>query len=118
MIASVLQCLAFLTVLSGVTVSSSSAQQPASATDLPPQLSAAARQAIARLGDSLRAVRLPDEPLYAKAAEGVLKGAEEARIVAVVRTLARELGEARSSLGDAADVAELVAGASARPRRA
>jgi hypothetical protein len=83
------------------------------ASDLPSQLSAATRQAITRLGDSLRAVRLPDEPIYAKALEGVLKGAEEARILTAVRTLARELGEARAALGSGVDDADLVAGASA-----
>jgi hypothetical protein len=88
-------------------------QRPTTASDLPSQLSVATRQAIVRLGDSLRAARLPDEPVYAKAAEGVLKGADEARIVAAVRTLARELAEARTSLGSNADAAELVAGASA-----
>ena len=113
MIRSAVRCLVAAAVQMLAASASLGGQQPTTASDLPPQLSAAARQAIARLGDSLRAVRLPDEPLYAKAAEGVLKGAEEARIVAAVRTLARELGEARSSLGDAADVAELVAGASA-----
>jgi hypothetical protein len=81
--------------------------------DLPPQLAAVTRQSIARLGDSLRAARLPDGPLYAKAAEGVLKGADDSRIVGAVRALARELGEARVSLGSGADEAELVAGASA-----
>lgn len=89
-----------------------SAQSPATV-ELPAQLSAAARQSIAKLGDSLRAARLPDEPLYAKAAEGVLKGADEPRILSAVRSLARELGEARASLGADADDAELVAGASA-----
>lgn len=93
--------------------SSLGGQQPATAADLPARLSVSTRQAIARLGDSLRAAHLPDEPLYAKAAEGVLKGADDARIVSAVRTLARELGDARSSLGDGADAAELVAGASA-----
>lgn len=77
------------------------------------QLSPATRQAIAQLGDSLRSVHLPDSPIYAKAAEGVLKGADETRILAVVRTLARELGEARRSFGDDAEEAELTAGASA-----
>lgn len=88
------------------------APRPLTAADLPAQLSPAVRQSITKLGDSLRAARLPDEPLYAKAAEGVLKGADEARILSAVRALARELGEARSSLGDADDAA-LVAGASA-----
>ena len=81
--------------------------------DLPPQLAQATRQAIERLADSVRAARLPSDPIYAKAAEGVLKGAEDARILAAVHRLARALGDARRALGDDADEAELVAGASA-----
>jgi len=84
-----------------------------SAGDIPAQLSPASRQAVARLGDSLRAAGLPDQPLYSKAAEGVFKCATEARIIAVVRTLARELGESRAALGASADDADLVAGAAA-----
>lgn len=76
------------------------------------QLSAHTREAIARLGDSVRAAGLPDQPLYAKAAEGILKQASEIRILTVVRALARDLGEARESLGANADEAELVAAAS------
>jgi hypothetical protein len=87
--------------------------EPLTAADLPTQLSPATRQAITSLGDSLRAARLPDEPLYAKAAEGVLKGADEGRILSAVRTLARELGDARNALGSEVDDAELVAAASA-----
>jgi hypothetical protein len=83
------------------------------AADLPSQLSPAVRQSIARLGDSLRSEGLPDDPLYAKAAEGVLKGADEARIMSAVETLAREIGDAKASLGADADEAELVTGASA-----
>jgi hypothetical protein len=83
------------------------------AADLPTQLAPATRQAIARLGDSLRGARLPDEPLYSKAAEGVLKGADDARILTAVRTLARELGEARAALGASVDDADLLAAASA-----
>ena len=92
------------------------AQRPGSALtadDLPSQLAPATRQAIARLGDSLRALHLPDEPLYAKAAEGVLKAAEDARILTAVRALARELAVARAALGANVDDADLVAGASA-----
>ena len=85
---------------------------PMTAADLPSQLLPATRQAIVRLGDSLKVAGLPDAPLYAKAAEGVLKGATDARIVSAVRTLARELGDARAALGSAGE-AELVAGASA-----
>ena len=84
-----------------------------SAADVPPQLSPASRQVIARLADSLRTAGLPDQPLYSKAAEGVFKCATEARIIAVVRTLARELGEARAALGTSAGDADLVAAASA-----
>jgi len=103
-------------MLSGLAQASALAQggaAPMTAADLPSQLAAATRQTIVRLGDSVRAVGLPDAPLYAKAAEGVLKGATDARIVSAVRTLARELGDARAALGSVAGDAELVAGASA-----
>src|SRR2546423_112925 len=63
-------------------------------------------------GDPPGPALLRAEPLYAKAAEGVLKGAEDARIVNAVRTLARELGAARAALG-AVDDADLIAAASA-----
>jgi hypothetical protein len=86
--------------------------RPLTAADLT-RLSPSTRQTIAQLGDSLRAAGLPDEPLYAKAAEGVLKEASDARILTVVRTLARELGAARAALGTDVDDAELLAGASA-----
>jgi hypothetical protein len=80
---------------------------------LPERLSPPARASIERLADSLRGAGLPVQPLYAKAAEGVLKGADDTRIVAAIRTLARELGEARAALGVESDEAELIAGASA-----
>ena len=89
------------------------ASPPLTAEDLPARLAPATRQAIARLGDSLRTAHLPDGPLYSKAAEGVLKGADDARILAAVRTLARELGEAQRALGASAEEADLLAGASA-----
>lgn len=104
--------LAVLVLCASVAHGQQPASRPLTPADLP-RLSPAARQEIARLGDSLRAAHLPDEPLYAKAAEGVLKGATETRILAVVRGLARELGDARTSLGEDADDAELVAGAAA-----
>jgi hypothetical protein len=80
---------------------------------LPDRLGPSARASIERLADSLRTIGLPTQPLYAKAAEGVLKGADDSRIVAAIRTLARELGEARAALGDESNDAELIAGASA-----
>jgi hypothetical protein len=80
---------------------------------LPDRLEPATRTTILRLADSLRSAGLPDAPLYSKAAEGVLKGADDARILGAVRSLARELGEAREALGSEASEAEIVAGASA-----
>jgi hypothetical protein len=79
----------------------------------PDRLAPATRASIERLADSLRSLGLPSQPLYGKAAEGVLKGADDARIMAAIRTLARELVEARAALGDESDEAELIAGASA-----
>jgi hypothetical protein len=83
------------------------------ATLLPSQLTPPARLAIERVMDSLRAARLPTAPVAAKAAEGVLKGADEKRIVAAIRALAKELGEAREAIGPSSTEAELVAAASA-----
>jgi hypothetical protein len=80
---------------------------------LPDRLAPATRATIERLADSLRGARLPWQPVYAKAAEGVLKGANDDRILAAIRTLARELAVARSALGPESDEAELIAGASA-----
>ncbi|MFN2566347.1 MAG: hypothetical protein ABR499_15225 [Gemmatimonadaceae bacterium] len=97
-------------VLLALAASATGAQQLSA---LPERLAPTTRATIERLADSLRGVGLPSQPLYAKAAEGVLKGAADARIVAAIRTLARELGEARAALGDESDEAELIAGASA-----
>ena len=104
---------ALVSALAHGTVVAQTVERPMTAAELPSRLAPATRQVIVHLGDSLRAVGLPDAPLYAKAAEGVLKGAADARILVVLRALARELGDARSSLGSGADEAELVAGASA-----
>lgn len=71
------------------------------------------RAAIQRLADSLRAATVPAEPLYDKAAEGVLKGADDLRILRAVRSLAGELVAARAALGATANDAEILAGASA-----
>jgi hypothetical protein len=86
-------------------------EQPA--TDWPARLQGATRAALAALADSARAAGLPVRPLYDKAAEGVLKRADDARIVGAVRALARDLGSARAVLGAAASPAELVAGVAA-----
>lgn len=71
------------------------------------------RLAVERLMDSARAGGLPTEPLVRKALEGASKGADSARIVSAVATLARYLGQARQALGTGADEATLVAGAAA-----
>jgi hypothetical protein len=76
------------------------------------QWSPSLRERVERIADSAKAQRLPTEPLYSKAAEGVLKGADESRIVQAVSGLARDLRDARSALGASATDAELVAGAS------
>ena len=80
---------------------------------LPTRLGADTRVAIERLIDSARTVGLPVSPLADKAAEGVLKGADDQRILSAVRTLARELGEARTLLGSTRDAGVLTAMASA-----
>src|SRR6185437_5079601 len=76
---------------------------------LPPALDAA----VNRIADSVRASGVPRDPLVSKAAEGVLKGADDARILDVVRRFARELATARAALGTCATTPELVAAASA-----
>jgi len=64
---------------------------------LPARLGAPAHSAIVAIMDSARAAGLPTTPLAAKAAEGVLKGADDAHIVEAVRSLAKALGEARAA---------------------
>lgn len=78
-----------------------------------PQLAPSLKAAVERVADSVRALGLPTDPLFAKAAEGTLKGADEQRVMIAVRRLARELGDAKAALGDGATGAELEAGASA-----
>jgi hypothetical protein len=76
-------------------------------------LSAPARSAIRAAADSLVADGLPGDALVAKAAEGVLKGADEERIVLVVHHLAADLRAAAAALGSDASPGELVAAAGA-----
>ena len=80
---------------------------------LPERLAPATRTAIERLADSLSAERLPADALRDKAAEGVLKGADDARILLAVRSLAALLRTSRSLLGANARDDELVAAATA-----
>jgi hypothetical protein len=81
----------------------------AQAVALPPPL----RASIDRLADSARALGVPSEPLYLKAAEGQLKGADDERVLAVARRLLGELAAARRALGPGSSTGELVAGANA-----
>ncbi len=77
------------------------------------RLSPATRASLDRLIDSARVAGLPASLLVDKVAEGTLKGADDERILRAVRTLARELGDARDALGMSTDVAVLGAAASA-----
>ena len=80
---------------------------------LPDRLAPATRVAIERLADSLEIERLPAGALRDKAAEGALKGADDARILAAVQSLASRLRESRALLGTSARDDELIASASA-----
>ncbi|HEX9563374.1 MAG TPA: hypothetical protein VF981_05365 [Gemmatimonadaceae bacterium] len=93
--------------LTACVVGRASAQSP------PTSLSQASRDTLRRLADSTRAMGLPTEPLLAKAAEGALKGASDARVLHAVRTLMRELHDARAALAPGASTGTLVAAASA-----
>jgi hypothetical protein len=105
----VTRCAVVATVVALLAVTTAGAQTRA----LPQRLGPDARVAIERVIDSASLAGLPTLPLVDKAAEGVLKGADDQRIVIAVRGLARELGEARDVLGSAADGALLGATASA-----
>jgi hypothetical protein len=80
---------------------------------LPARIGAESRVVIERVIDSARTAGLPTEPLTDKVLEGVLKGADDQRIVLAVQSLVRELGTARTILGGASNPALLGATASA-----
>lgn len=80
---------------------------------LPERLTPTSRAALEHLIDSARTAGIPAVPLYDKVSEGVLKGADDDRIVRAVRTLVRELSDARAVLGASAGLPLLSAGASA-----
>jgi hypothetical protein len=77
------------------------------------RLDAATRPAVVALIDSARTALLPSEPLVQRALEGASKHAAGDVIVAAVRRLAIDLGQARTALGATASPAELSAGAAA-----
>jgi hypothetical protein len=72
-----------------------------------------ARAVIDRVIDSARVAGLPTAPLADKVREGLLKGADDQRIVAAVQSLSRELATARSILGSVSNLPLLGATASA-----
>jgi predicted transcriptional regulator len=97
--------------LCATTAWAQSSGEPTSAAtiSLPPSL----RARIDRLADSARVLGVPTDPLYLKAAEGLLKGADESRVLDAARRLLGELTAARRVLGPASSIGELVAGANA-----
>jgi len=80
---------------------------------LPAQLSAATRATLERIIDSARVAGLPVDPLYSKVREGIFRSADEPRVIAAVQRLGRDLGDARTALGDSARAEEITAGANA-----
>lgn len=100
-------------VVTALVASASTARGQSPSIVLPERLAPATRSAILRLIDSARTVGLPVSPLVDKTAEGVLKGADDQRILRAVQSLTRELGDARSALGGTTDLALLGAAANA-----
>jgi hypothetical protein len=80
---------------------------------LPAGFEPATRVAIERVVDSARAAGLPVQPLYAKAAEGKLKQATDAQILAAVRGLAGRFRSLRADLGPGLDATAMTAAATA-----
>ena len=80
---------------------------------LPGTLSRDTRDSLDVIIRQAAAAQVPTGPLYAKAAEGVLKRATDARILAAVRSLAQALADARAQLPDDAAPGTIVAAAGA-----
>ncbi|HEU4787825.1 MAG TPA: hypothetical protein VFS57_10460, partial [Gemmatimonadaceae bacterium] len=100
-------------LFTALVASSAAARAQSPGVELPERLAPATRAAILRLIDSARTVGLPVSPLVDKTAEGVLKGADDQRILRAVQSLTRELGDARAALGGTTDLALLGAAANA-----
>jgi hypothetical protein len=90
-----------------------SAQQVAYAATAVAELDSATRAAVALELGRARTRGLPVQPLVAKVREGQIKRAAPDRIRLAVAALAARLDSARSALGPASNVAEIVAGADA-----
>jgi hypothetical protein len=80
---------------------------------IPEKLAAPARATLQRLIDSAGVAGLPVDPLYSKAQEGVFRGADDARVIAAVQRLARDMGDARTALGERVTGEEITAAANA-----
>lgn len=100
----------YLSILvAGAIATSLGAQERPFPNRIPP----ATKNTLDRLIDSARVAGVPSAPLYDKVSEGVLKGADDDRILRAVRALAHELSDARAVLGPSVDLPLLSAGASA-----
>jgi hypothetical protein len=77
------------------------------------QLDAATRATVQALVDSAKKAGLPGDALANRALEAAGHGADDAKIVASVRSLAAELGESRKALGKSSRPDEIEAGATA-----
>ena len=95
-----------------IAAAATAAAQAPQASPFPERLAPETRAALTRLADSARTAGLPAEPIVAKAAEGVLKGADDARILRAARSLVAELGAAHAAL-PGASASVLTAAASA-----
>ena len=80
---------------------------------LPEKLARETRDSLAIVIAEAQTAGLPTDALYAKAAEGVLKRADDARILLAVRNLSRTLGAARSALPAGSASSTIVAAANA-----
>lgn len=100
-------------VLAACVAGTASAQDAAQRIAIPERLAPATRAAIGQLMDSLDSEALPSRALRDKAAEGVLKGADDARVLTAVRALAQRLRRASQALGHEADDDALLAASGA-----
>lgn len=80
---------------------------------LPEKLSRETRDSLAVVIAQAKSAGLPADALYAKAAEGVLKRADDARILLAVRNLSRTMADARAALPSGSAASTIVAAANA-----
>ncbi len=99
----------FVVLLLAIATASAHAQDPR----VMPRFDAPTRAAILAIIDSASAQGIPTQPLAEKADEGLAKGADPARIIAAVRSLAVAMASAHRALGTVATTEEIKAAASA-----